>query len=99
MAAPYYAWTRSHGDEQAHVGGSGIVDNIVPGESKSGSKPLTLADAAWQLGLVETVYESVRHAGELRTLGERWAGIGALVDFLATQTDPALGVMRNQSIL
>ena len=97
MAAPYYAWTRSHGDEQAHDGGSGIVDNIVPSES-SGRTPLALADAAWMLGLVETVYESARHFGEQRTVTERWPGIVALIDFLASQTDPTLRVMRNQSI-
>ena len=97
MAAPYYSWTRSHGDEQAHDGGSGIVDNIVPSES-SGRTPLALADAAWMLGLVETVYESARHFGEQRTLTERWPGIVALIDFLASQTDPTLRVMRNQSI-
>ena len=97
MAAPYYAWTRSHGDEQAHDGGSGIIDNIVPAESPGG-KPLALADAAWMLGAVETVYQSARRFGEQRTVAERWPGIVQLIDFLASQTDPALNVMRNQSI-
>ena len=101
MGAPYYAWTRSHGDDQARNAERaplGLIDNIVPSQDPDVGPPAGVIDAAWALGAVETVYQSVRHFGELRTLASRWGGMVALVEYLTNHTDPATKVMRSQSI-
>lgn len=92
-SATYYSWTRSHGDDQAFNGHSGVVNNIVPAEVDSAP---SLIDAAWGLAVVEVVYQSVMHFFEDRTLKERYTDMKAFTDWLTSKTNISVGIMKDE---
>jgi alpha-L-rhamnosidase len=92
-SASYYSWTRSHGDDQAMNGHTGVVNNIVPAEVNSAP---TLIDAAWGLAVIEVVYQSFTHFFEDRTLKERYKDMKSFVDWLTNKTNATVGIMKDQ---